>query len=87
MKFRDEEGNWYKYYGLPNYALGTSLCYWKRFWESNLFADVNIGEDLIFIRNKPVLSVDAGDMMWARIHAGNTSNKIRTMTSSQWERL
>lgn len=32
-----------------NYALGTSLCYWRKTWEKKPFADTSSGEDLRFI--------------------------------------
>jgi len=48
-------------YSLPrsNYALGTSLCYWRKTWEAKLFEDTNAGEDLRFIEGLKVKSISA----------------------------
>lgn len=74
----------------PNYALGTSLCYWRRTWERKPFEATSAGEDLRFISG---LNVAACQSFWpeaapgtiaygsdnlprmiARIHSGNTSS-------------
>lgn len=33
----------------PGYALGTSLCYWRKTWERKPFPATSVGEDLQFI--------------------------------------
>lgn len=67
----------------PRYALGTSLCYWRKAWEARPFPDINHGEDtewLKGVRSHAVSTFDlmkptgADPRMIARIHAGNTSS-------------
>lgn len=72
-------------YSNPNhgYALGTSLCYWRKTWERKPFAATSQGEDLQFITGLKVSGVpsigakirgEPGEpRMIARIHGGNTS--------------
>lgn len=70
----------------PGYALGTSLCYWRRTWERKPFPNTSVGEDLQFITRLKCAGVSAAPIktsgveivvalpaMIARIHAGNTS--------------
>lgn len=65
----------------PNfYALGTSLCYRRDFWHSHRYREsMAIGSDNDFVRRtreeKQLVSVDAGTMMVARSHPGNTGAK------------
>jgi glycosyltransferase involved in cell wall biosynthesis len=84
MIFENEEGKRWKYNGQPHYALGTSLCYWKSYWRRRPFRQINTGEDNAFIQGTQVLSVDAGDLMVARIHGGNTSPKNVYKSTTQW---
>lgn len=76
MRFTDGT-KWWKYEGTPNYALGTSLCYRREWWEKHPFEAKNIGEDNIFVSvasaAKQLVSVDAGELMYATNHHGNTS--------------
>jgi hypothetical protein len=67
----------------PRYALGTSLCYWRRAWEARPFQDINHGEDTEWLRSVKcdgwaAMSqyVDCGydPRMIARIHSGNSSS-------------
>lgn len=85
MIFEDELGRRWKYRGAANYALGTSLCYTREFWRRNPFPDVNSGEDNSIVYRNRVASVDAGDLMIARKHSGNTS--IKGMNTSEWLRI
>lgn len=67
----------------PSYALGTSLCYWRKTWERKPFLDKSHGEDLDFIRGLKMASGSSigakvrgepGEpRMIARIHGANTS--------------
>lgn len=72
----------------PGYALGTSLCYWRKTWERKPFEATSRGEDLQFITGlkcvgessvrhypdkSPVTAHDYAPRMIARIHGGNTS--------------
>ena len=38
----------------PSYALGASLCYWRKTWEQRPFEDVSNGEDMKFIEGLKV---------------------------------
>lgn len=79
MLFVDQRtgGKVWKYVGYPGYAIGTSLMYWRKTWEARPFPDQNIGEDTEFCKNRRVVSVDAGEMMVARMHKGMTT--VRNM--------
>lgn len=76
MRFTDGE-RWWKYSGTPGYALGTSLCYARSYWEKHRFRSINVGEDNYFVEcaqvERKIASVDAGEFMYATIHPGNTS--------------
>lgn len=88
MRFTDGAA-WWKYCGASCYALGTSLCYRRDWWERNRFEPVHVGEDNGFVmranREQQLVSADAGELMWATIHAGNTSPR-KTNTDS-WRLL
>jgi len=93
MIFRDGE-DLYRYKGSEYYALGTSLCYQRWLWERAPFNEAGflpdgtlIPEDNIFVAQikASLISVDAGPMMWARIHAGCTSP--HKGHGSNWEKL
>lgn len=66
----------------PRYALGTSLCYWRRAWEARPFPDLQHGEDTEWIRGLNCQSVNSAGLpdsgisprMIARIHSGNSSS-------------
>lgn len=77
MFFRDEKGAGYLYQGSANYALGTSLCFRRVWWESHRFLDLQVGEDNDFIMKARQFlhSVDGEHRMVASIHSGNTSAK------------
>ena len=71
----------------PTYALGTSLCYWRRTWERKPFEATNYGEDHKFCSGLKVLGTnsfntqqftDQQPRMIARIHAGNTAKSAYT---------
>lgn len=79
--------SWWLYSGAPGYALGTSLVYRRDWWERNRFPDLMVGEDNAFVGRArgALVSVDAGEMMWATIHTGNTSP--RRLKGNQWRQL
>jgi hypothetical protein len=87
MRFTDGD-NWWQYQGKPNYALGTSLCYWREWWQANPFSHANIGEDntMVYAAQAAgqIVSEDAGELMWASIHPGNTSPR---MITDNWKKL
>ena len=88
MLFTDGQ-QWWKYKGAANYALGTSLCYRKSWWNIHRFSAKQIGEDGDFAREADMagqlISVDAGELMIASIHKGNTSP--RGLFGDQWQRI
>lgn len=78
----------------PTYALGTSLCYWRKAWENRPFPDLHTGEDTEWLRGVDVLGVDcraefspkysvpfgrsAEPRMIATIHGANVSSHVPT---------
>lgn len=84
MRFTDG-ASWWLYRGASCYALGTSLCYRRDWWAGHRFEAVNVGEDNGFVmrarRENQLIAADAGDLMWATIHSGNTSPR-QTQTDS-----
>lgn len=83
MLFHDVPRNLaFKFIYGPEYAVGTSLCYRKEFWKAHPFRQgerPNVGEDNEFGKDarqrREIFTVDGGQMMVARIHAGNTDTK------------
>ena len=69
------------------YALGTSLCFRRAWWEHHPFPGIRVGEDLRFfqhaIREAPrmVTTVPSGQMMVALVHDHQTSRKTLTKMS------
>tara|TARA_R110000868_G_scaffold387731_1_gene656388 strand:- start:224 stop:904 length:681 start_codon:yes stop_codon:yes gene_type:complete len=72
-------------YGNPNprYALGTSLCYWRKAWEARPFPDLQHGEDTEWLKRVNCYAISAVPVyvrcpddppMIARIHSGNSSS-------------
>jgi glycosyltransferase involved in cell wall biosynthesis len=88
-------------YSLPrvNYALGTSLCYWRKTWEAKPFEDTRAGEDLRFIDGLDVWSVsglpivgNGQPRLVASVHGGNTHLRIDPQLTEpehlrQWKRV
>lgn len=87
MKFTDGE-NWWRYKGARNYSLGTALCYRRAWWEQNPFRPMPVGEDNEMVyaaqRAQQIVSEDAGELMYATVHPGNTSPR---MITESWEKL
>lgn len=84
-----EQECWLYTNGNPHWALGTSLCYWRKTWEQKPFPEINHGEDTKWLQGLKVMAVTTlrkqlGDpsftvrttepRMVARIHAGNAGN-------------
>lgn len=82
------------------YALGTSLCYWRRVWEANPFIDGN-QEDFHFVQKVRTVGIGSigceqvfahaafggqGPRMIASIHGGNTCSKIEA-ACDEWTRV
>lgn len=68
-----------RFTGQSKYALGTSLAYFRTWWEVHQFEDVMIGEDNIFVKaavlSEQLDSIQEPVHIIARIHIGNTSRK------------
>jgi glycosyltransferase involved in cell wall biosynthesis len=83
----------YRYQGTERYAIGSSLCYLKTFWEAHHFIDENqrMWEDNRFVHEartcREMASADARAMMVCRIHSGNTCPKRPADTPKQWAPL
>lgn len=81
MLFYDSPtGRCFRYSNDSSYALGTSLAYTRQWWASNRFDESKeIGEDNQFVmvarKADQLASVNAGQLMVARMHTGNTSLK------------
>lgn len=85
MLFEDESGKRWKYRGHSRYALGTSFCYTREFWLTHPFPDVMKAEDnAIVSRISGFPTVDAGELMIASIHRGNTSPREKLEKAVNW---
>jgi glycosyltransferase involved in cell wall biosynthesis len=81
--YQVETGRAFRYSSpFSNYAIGTSLCYFRSWWERFHFDEAlkkAWGEDNAFVdiakKEKQIICVDAGPLMVARIHEGNTCKK------------
>lgn len=87
MRFTDGT-RWWRYEGTTDYIIGTSLCYRKEAWQRNKFPALQVGEDNQFVAvaraRGEIVTADAGELMYATIHAGNTSP--RTL-GDNWKKL
>jgi len=75
------EASKYIWDGHPDhYSLGTALCYRRDFWRRNQFTNSDMQEDNDFVdaakAARQLVSVDGGQFIVARIHAGNTCNHV-----------
>ena len=87
----------------PDYALGTSLCYWRKTWQRRPFLNENQGVEEKWCADLKVTSMSANfecqglqieiePRMIASIHGGNTSTgydleRHVAMGSQQWRRV
>lgn len=85
----------------PDYALGTSLCYWRKTWQRRPFLNENQGVEEKWCADLKVTSMSANfecqgleiePRMIAAIHGGNTSTgydleRHVAMGSQQWRRV
>jgi glycosyltransferase involved in cell wall biosynthesis len=84
--FLDTETNRvFRYNGTPGYAIGVSLCYWRRAWERHPFSDALVGEDKTFQKPFRVATKDSEGRIVATCHAGNTSR--RELQHHKWEEV
>ena len=71
---------------VPQYAVGTTMCYQKSFWDTHRFPAKNYAEDnaLVYTARdeRQLITVDARQMMVVRSHASCTSSpeKLRQNT-------
>jgi glycosyltransferase involved in cell wall biosynthesis len=76
MKFTDG-ANWWKYMGPSSFVLGTSLMFYRSWWQDHKFEEVNSGQDEAFAHRAyasgQLLELPDMDLMYATIHPGNTS--------------
>lgn len=89
MLFEDERGRRWRYVGRPGYAIGTSLMYTREFWKRrpfNLPPGKSAGEDNAFIQGVQVLSADAGEMLIARVHRGQTNDTAKAIAECMRDR-
>lgn len=88
MLFTGDAGTW-RYTGLSSYALGTSLCYRKSWWQGNPFPPKQVGEDGDFVRaawdSRQLITSASVEMMTATIHSNNTSP--RQLSGDEWTRI
>jgi glycosyltransferase involved in cell wall biosynthesis len=66
---------------------GNSLCYRREFWERNRFADVNVGEDTMFVwQSRGARMVALGDSTFhvSIMHGDNVS--AREASGAYWRR-
>lgn len=88
VRFSDKP-EWWEYTGHGRYALGTSLCYRRSWWQSNRFPELDVGEDNLFVSraaaHNQLTVAPSGDLLWASIHAQNTS--ARQLNSSCWRKI
>jgi glycosyltransferase involved in cell wall biosynthesis len=74
----------FRYLGDQHHAAGSSLCYFKSWWNNHRFIDVQIGEDgrfsgTAFKAGKLITAKDNG-LMVATIHPKNTSARATGST-------
>ena len=93
MRFIDELGRWWLFSASSpeHYILGTSMMYTRQFWQAHPFPshpEHRVGEDNAVVQRagRELVTADARDLMWARIHGGNTSRKS-TDNRDCWERI
>ncbi len=86
MRFTDGR-RWWLYRGAAGYALGTSLVYRRDWWQLHPFQELRVGEDNAFVRaaGHRLVSADAGELMFATNHSGNTSP--RQLATKQWQEI
>ena len=70
---RRETGEAWRYrLPLPGYALGTSLCYWRRAWARHPFPDKSNGEDWGFLKGVSCESASAFiERVYGKVPAGD----------------
>lgn len=86
MRFTDGVRSWLWTGTIP---AGTSLCYRRDWWQAHKFPAKQIAEDVDFgfeaMRARQLIAVEAGELMYATNHAGNTSP--RALHGENWKAL
>jgi hypothetical protein len=80
-----------------SYAVGASLCYWRKTWEKRKFRDISQSEDWHFIQELNVCAVSAQvrasnrapvePRLIQRIHGRNSSNSYAELKPPSWKRV
>jgi glycosyltransferase involved in cell wall biosynthesis len=71
----------------PPYAMGTSQCYWKSWWEGHKFVESgpeDIGFSNAALHAKQLDSTDAGQLCVARVHGNNIIPKRQALGQKQF---
>jgi glycosyltransferase involved in cell wall biosynthesis len=67
------------------WVAGTSLCYQRRFWQTNPFAEIDVGEDNRFVWNAPAARMAAlHDMRLQVAVIHDTNGSIKSTDASFW---
>lgn len=89
---KQDQTSWLFTHDNPGYGVGASLAYWRKTWEPHPFKELNVGEDLDWLREQVGYSHTAGDpgffhqepAMVAEIHESNTTKQ--TIPGDSWTR-
>jgi O-antigen biosynthesis protein len=69
----------YRYFSEPHFTLGTTQCYFRKYWEKHRFVHKKVGEDSDFghkaHRAKELTTADARALIVCLAHDENTSAK------------
>jgi len=68
------------------WVCGAALCFRRRYWESQRFADISVGEDTDFVaRVSPgrLARIEDNDFFVARLHGANTASRPRN--DARWQ--
>lgn len=68
----------YKSKMTQGYAMGATMCYYKRIWEKKPFEDIYQGEDLYFLDSCYVNSHNHKEGFIAQIHSSNVTGNKKT---------
>lgn len=78
------------YKGRPSYAIGSSLLYYRCWWEYHRFIEkgknANNGEDTAFVWSAAgaILTHSGVDRMVARVHPGSTTFGLQNFAAVEW---
>jgi len=74
------DGKVFRYEARPSYAIGTSFMYWRGWWRSHQFLDMQKSEDNTFLGHVGrAACVDGSQMMVATVHKDGTCDKDGAM--------